>query len=438
MTDHKRGISRRAFLGRSGVAGGMMVLAVDVLTPYFPAIPASDRVRVAMVGLGKQGTMLLQTFMRVPSVEIAALCDVDELALRKASSLLLRKNGSVPKLSRDFRALLDDRSIDAVSIATPDHWHALMGIWALQAGKDCYIESPCSRSFQESKLLISATRKYNRVVQYGQPDQLTNISPVDLATIGRIKSVRTVCFINSPSQSTAKAQRFNDSRTYDLWLGPAQPSKDARQQGDWRNHPGMSNGPLAFYALDDLLASTRLFGARLPARVSSLAVSDAGSVTGGSTIAVQMEFQVAPGMQSQTLNLEIVPITALPQATRNLLADQTRSEKGNTLEQPVSQTTIVGTKGSLSFIQMRDSIPNAHDLVSNFVSAVRAGQPELLASRIDDGHRVATTLHLANASLQLQRPVIFDSGKERIDGDGEAARLLIGTHRSPYTLPRSV
>src|SRR3984885_4850169 len=124
---------------------------------------ANDRVRVAVCGLRDRGKDHLDGFSKVPNVEVAALCDVDEAVLDK-------RRGEVrgnPQTFVDVRRLLEDSSIDAISIATPNPWHTLMAIWACQAGKDVYVEKPCSHNLWEGRQLVRAAAKYNRIVQHG-------------------------------------------------------------------------------------------------------------------------------------------------------------------------------------------------------------------------------------------------------------------------------
>jgi predicted dehydrogenase len=127
---------------------------------------ANDRVRVGIVGLRGRGENHIRGFGALPNVEIAALCDIDDSVMSQRLAQV-RKMGFQPKTYTDVRKLLDDKSIDAVSIATPNHWHALIAIWAMQAGKDVYVEKPCSHNLWEGKQLIRATAKYNRIVQHG-------------------------------------------------------------------------------------------------------------------------------------------------------------------------------------------------------------------------------------------------------------------------------
>ena len=158
-------MSRRNFLKTAaktsaglGTLGGAMFLAHPERV-----FGANDRVRVAVCGLHGRGKDHLSAYSHVSNVEIAALCDVDENVLRKGASGV---SGN-PQTYVDVRKLLEDKSIDAISIATPNHWHSLMAIWACQAGKDVYVEKPCSHNFWEGRQLVRAAEKYKRIVQHG-------------------------------------------------------------------------------------------------------------------------------------------------------------------------------------------------------------------------------------------------------------------------------
>src|SRR5260370_22629457 len=142
---------------------------------------ANDRVRVAVCGLHGRGKDHLSAFSHLSNVEIAALCDVDENVLRKR----LGEVSGKPQSYVDVRKLLEDKSIDAISIATPNHWHALMAIWACQAGKDVYVEKPCSHNLWEGRQLVRAAGKYHRIVQ---PGTQSRSAPAQTEALNQLQS----------------------------------------------------------------------------------------------------------------------------------------------------------------------------------------------------------------------------------------------------------
>lgn len=437
----KKGITRREFLAGAGAAGGMLVLG-DGLASARVATAPSDRIRVALAGLGRQGRTLLDAFMQTPGVEVAAVCDVDEAALNRARAAVEAAGAKRrPHLFSDVRRALDDRHIDAVAIATPNHWHSLMGIWACQSGKDCYVESPCSHSFHEGWQLVAAAQKYERVVQYGglgAVGGLSGFDPVAVACLGPVRSIRTVCF---PSKTPADAPppRFSTPGDHDLWLGPARASRAHRAQLNWRKLPSMHNNDLGFFALNDLHAGLRLLESTLPARVSTLSAGRYASVTRGACVAVRMEFDGRGGAAGR-LDLEVLPRSAMSRETARLAAARQGSrpaEKGRPAG-VVSETTVRGAGGSLTMVSVRDPAADAEYLVQNFVAAVRGRNRQMLASPIEHGHITCGSLHLANISLALKRPVNFDPETQSSPYDEQVEELLLGSHRAPYTLPSKI
>ena len=160
--------SRRGFLktGAKALAAVAAAEGLEAWQTQLTVLGASDRVRVAIVGLRGAGAEHIRRFGALPNVEIVALCDIDDSVMREQIQLA-QKLGFRPKTYIDIRKLLEDKSIDAVSIATQNHWHSLMAIWACQAGKDVYVEKPCSHNLWEGRQLVRAAAKYDRIVQHG-------------------------------------------------------------------------------------------------------------------------------------------------------------------------------------------------------------------------------------------------------------------------------
>src|SRR5262245_38552172 len=212
-------MNRRYFLLGSAVAA-------DTLKPR-PAAAASDKVRVAIVGLRGQARNHINNYGKMPDVEIAAMCDVDE-------SILNERLGNVEKLGRkrpagiiDFRKLLEDKSIDAVSIATPNFHHTLQTIWACQAGKDVYVEKPCSHNIFEAKQIVAAARKYNRMVQHGTNARSSTqaraaMKHVQDGLLGDVYMARGLCYKWRNTIGRAQVEPVPAGVHYDLWTGPAQ------------------------------------------------------------------------------------------------------------------------------------------------------------------------------------------------------------------------
>ena len=157
-------IDRRDFLKTTGKA---LTVSAATLALGGRILGANDRVRVAICGVRGRGNDHIHGFARVPNAEIAALCDVDESVLNQRLGDVEKLGKPKPKGYGDIRKLLEDKDIDAISIAAPNHWHSLMAIWACQAGKDVYVEKPCSHNWFEGRQVVRAVKKYNRICQHG-------------------------------------------------------------------------------------------------------------------------------------------------------------------------------------------------------------------------------------------------------------------------------
>ncbi|MFA6241600.1 MAG: Gfo/Idh/MocA family oxidoreductase, partial [Candidatus Hydrogenedentales bacterium] len=155
-------LTRRAFIG--GVVTAAVIAGTRGASSVFGA---NERVRVACVGINGRGGSHIEAFSSMPNSEVVALCDVDSNVLQECASSLEKKTGKKPLVAADVRELLARDDIDAISIATPNHLHTLIAIWACQAGKDVYVEKPLSHDFWEGKQLMAAAKKFNRVVQHG-------------------------------------------------------------------------------------------------------------------------------------------------------------------------------------------------------------------------------------------------------------------------------
>ena len=190
------------------------------------AATPSDTVRVACVGLKSRGSHHLSAYSKLPNVEIAALCDIDESVLNRATAAVERRSGKRPAGYADFRKLLEDHSIDAVSIATPNHSHTVQTVWACQAGKDVYIEKPCAHNMFEARQIVAAARKYDRIVQQGSqsrssPALQEAAQKMREGLIGDVYMARGLCFKVRDTIGRAAVEAVPAGVDYDLWLGPA-------------------------------------------------------------------------------------------------------------------------------------------------------------------------------------------------------------------------
>lgn len=219
--------NRREFLGSSaknaaGMAAGVVGLSGSVARASSP----NDRVSVGVIGVRGQGRLLATGLAGLPEAAVTAVCDIDESVLQTAASEVAGIQGSAPRRERDFRRLLDDRSLDAVVIATPDHWHAPMTILACQAGKDVYVEKPVSLTLAEGGEMLAAAARHSTIVQCGlqQRSGAHFQSAVELirsGKLGRVRLAKAWTVHSRRSIGKKKDVPCPEGVDYDLWLGPA-------------------------------------------------------------------------------------------------------------------------------------------------------------------------------------------------------------------------
>lgn len=237
-------VSRRAFLGSLAAGAAAVHSAPASLWARVPG--ANDRLRLGVVGCGGRGRYVMQTLLKAPDVEVVALCDVHEGALREAQRLV---PGSAPRLLRDHRALLDAADVDAVLVATPDHWHAPITVAACRAGKDVYLEKPLAHTIEEGREIVRAVRETGRVVQVGLQQRSgphyreAKERYFDSRRIGTVGHVRTWWHGQNPRLLDPARNRRPEGLDWEGWLGPA-PARpfDARRFYQWRNFADYGEG----------------------------------------------------------------------------------------------------------------------------------------------------------------------------------------------------
>jgi len=241
-----KGLTRRAFT-KSTLAGA----AALATAPYARVLGANDDIRVAVVGFKSQGSNHIKYFSRIPGVRVVALCDADTAFIDREVKKLKEQNRKVDTYV-DVRKLLEDKNIDAIITATPNHWHSLVTVWACQAGKDVYVEKPVSHNIWEGRKMVEAARKYNRIVQAGTQRRSDEglaaaFKYIKQGNLGRV--LRARCYYFSPRGPIGKVdgpQPIPKTVNYDLWTGPAPMAPLMRKNlhYDWHWQWPYGNGDL--------------------------------------------------------------------------------------------------------------------------------------------------------------------------------------------------
>jgi hypothetical protein len=232
-------ISRRSFLQKS-VAGGVSAYGALSMPAWAAPLGANDAIRVAIVGVNGKGNHHIQLFKAIPGVRVVALCDIDQTILDRRARELAAEGIQVAKYV-DVRKLLESKDVDAVAIATPNHWHSLMAVWACQAGKDVYVEKPISHNVWEGRKVVEAAAKYGRIVQAGtqsrSDEALLEVAEyLRSGQLGKILRARGFCYKRRESIGTVEGpQPIPDGVDYDLFCGPAplEPLRREQLHYDW-------------------------------------------------------------------------------------------------------------------------------------------------------------------------------------------------------------
>ncbi|MBV9435137.1 MAG: Gfo/Idh/MocA family oxidoreductase [Acidobacteria bacterium] len=468
---------RREFLKTTGkaVAAGAATLALGGRV-----LGANDKVRVAICGVRGRGNDHIRGYSKVPNAEIAALCDVDENVLNQRLGTVQNLGMPKPKAYGDIRKLLEDKDIDAISIAAPNHWHSLMAIWACQAGKDVYVEKPCSHNWFEGRQLVRAVKKYNRICQHGSqsrsnPGMIEAIKNVQTGTIGDVYLARALCYKWRNTIGHAGPEPVPAGVNYDLWTGPAPLKQFTRNRFHYNWHWiwDTGNGEIGNQAIHEIDIARWGLGVHFPVLVSATGghfMFDDDQETpnvlnatyyfeDGNGKRKLMEVEVRHWITNHEAEIGTgaygkseIPSAGLSSAAVRRPAQQQaqnlgpRDAKTNTIG-----NIFYGSNGFLGIdgydayktwltdqVQPGPSGKADGDHFANFIDCVRSRRAEDIHCPIEEGHASTTLVHLANASYRLNRTLRFDPEKEQVIDDEEANRLLRGTYRAPYVVPEEV
>ena len=267
-------IERRDFLKTTGKA---ITVGAAALALGGKILGANERVRVAICGVRGRGNDHIHGFSHVPGTEIVAICDVDENVSSQRIGEIEKMGLPKPKSYVDIRKLLEDKDIDAISIATPNHWHSLMAIWTCQAGKDVYVEKPCSHNTFEGRQLVRAVKKYNRICQHGSqsrsnPGMLEAIHHLSDGTIGDVYMARALSYKWRPSIGHAPQEPVPAGVNYELWTGPApmKPFTRNRFHYNWHWIWDTGNGEVGNQAIHEIDIARWGLGVGFPTSVSAM------------------------------------------------------------------------------------------------------------------------------------------------------------------------
>jgi len=484
MSNEER-ISRRGFLRNGGTlaAGAFVAGALPsrrtvraasrrAPAPAAQAAGANDRVSLAFIGVRGRGRDLYGYFGALPGVRIAALCDVDGNVLAERAADVEKRFGAKPAVYKDQRILLENKDIDAVVVATPNHWHALSTIWACQAGKHVYVEKPCCHNLFEGRRMVDAARRYGRIVSVGCQNRSSRSVRQAMAFlksggIGEVYAARGLCFKardpiglvpdglgtgdrfkyfvwNSPGVNYDQAYMANVD--YDAWLGPAprRPFNYNRFHYNWHWNWDYGDGDCGNQGPHQWdIARWGLGQDGHPRKISSKGgyYGEKSAQETPNTQAAEMvyadgrivEFEVRGFYTNAEDGIAIGNLFYGTKGWLRLDGDDWQSYFGRKNEPGPGSKTV----GEEDFGDpMMAAAEGGH--FANFVRALRAGDPKLLTCPIEVGYMSSALPLLANISYRADRSLVFDPAKEKFVGDKAADRLLTRDYRKPYLVPKTV
>ncbi len=434
-------MNRRNFLGGALTAGA-------VLGSRAAASP-NDTVRVACVGVHGRGRSHLRAYSQMANVEVAAICDVDESVLNQQIGAMEKVTGKRPAAFTDLRKLLEDKSIDAISIATPNHHHTLQTVWACQAGKDVYVEKPCSHDMFEARQIVAAAHKYNRIVQHGTQQRSAVgrdvVRHINEGLIGDVYMARGLCFKRRDTIGRKPVSPVPAGVHYDLWLGPAPLHEFTanRFHYNWHWFWDYGNGDIGNQGVHQLDMARWGLGVKYPDKISAIGghfMFDDDQET-PNTLNATFEFDT-PGGKRKMLVFEV------RHWITNHEAGIAEPRPGNTVG-----TVFYGSKGYMtvwdedhnryaSFLGPEQapgpSGEGGDNHWANFIAAVRSRKPSDLNAPIEEGAISTSLMHLANISYRLGRTLHFDAASYSCTGDAEATRMFRRNYRKPFVVPENV
>jgi predicted dehydrogenase len=371
------------------------------------AAGANSDIRAAVVGFGGRGGSHISAFSKMPGVRLVALCDCDQKIL-DAAAKKQADQGKPVKAYRDYRQLLEDKEVDVIGIATPNHWHSLNVVWACQAGKDVYVEKPISHNVWEGRQAVEAARKYGRIVQAGTQSRSSRtgiaaaVEWVKAGNLGKIKVSRALCYKRRASIGKVDGpQPIPPEVDYDLWCGPAEklPLMRKRLHYDWHWVWNTGNGDLGNQGIHEMDVARWFLGAmELSPRVLSVG-GRLGYVDDGETPNTMVILHDYPGAPL------IFEVRGLPSSKTVQDMDKYKGAGiGIVIECEGGHVTVPSYTSAAAYDKEGRQIQKwsgEEDHFANFIKAVRSRKPAELHAEILEGHLSSALCHTGNISYRL-------------------------------------
>jgi predicted dehydrogenase len=432
-------VDRRHFL--------MTSMAMPIALKASQLQSPNNTVRVAVVGFNGRGKAHISAYLKMPNVEVAALCDVDPAVVESGCKMIEAAGKKRPPTFSDIRRVLEDKSIDAVSLATPNFHHTLQTIWAVQAGKDVLVEKPVSYNMFEAQQIIAAARKYNRIVQNGTGAQLwlhEAKQKIDAGLIGDVYMARGLCFKWRDTIGHAKEEPVPAGVAYDLWTGPAptKPFTRNRFHYNWHWQWAYGNGDLGNQGAHQIHSARVGLGVKYPTQISAMGgryMFDDDQETPNTMVA---NFEFDEGGKKKLLVFEVrhwmtnneAGIGERAAGQAQAIGNIWYGSKGYLATTADGWATFMGKEGAPGPKSQADP---AYPGFINFIDVVRSRKRDTQLADVEEGAISTMLIHLANISYRTRRTLYFDPVTYTCKGDPEATAMFTRQeYRAPFTVPK--
>ncbi len=436
MQDNRTDLSRRSFLRNTGTAAAAAI-AAPMFVPS-SAFGANDRIRAAVLGVNGRGKSHIEGFMDQKNVEVVTLCDPDSEVLGDRARAFEGKYSKRVKTEKDLRKVYEDKDIDVVGIATPNHWHALATIWACQAGKDVYVEKPATHNVWEGRKMVEAAKKYKRIVQHGV--QLRSSEAIQEAvehlrkgTIGKVYMARGLVYRWRPDIGKKGVGPVPSELDYNLWLGPAQERPFSRDivHYNWHWNWEFGCGDVGNQGIHETDLCMWGLGVGLPRKVTAM---------GGKFLFDDAKEtpEVLSALYHYPDESKMIEFEVRPWCT-NL---EEGAGVGNIFYGTEGYLVVKGYEKYQTFLG-KDRTPGPSrdkggDHFANFIECVRCRDITKQNGPVESAHLSSALAHLGNIAYRLGRVLEFDPATETFKGDDEANKMLKRQYRPPFVVPEQV
>lgn len=422
---------------------------------------ANDRLNVAVVGIHGMGQNHIKSYNAIDNVRVTAICDVDEsLFDERVKKHFTDLDIPKPKIYTDLRKLFDDKSIDAVSIVTPNHWHTLASIWAIQAGKHVSVEKPCCHTFHEGQKLLEAAKKYNVIVQDGA-EQRSNPCAKSMAEylhggkLGEVYYGKALCYKRRDTIGKAPNESIPKGVHYDLWMGPApkKPFSQNRFHYNWHWQWDYGNGDMGNQGVHEMDIARWGMNVGLPTKITSTGAhfmfEDDQETPNTQISTFEFDNNQGTGDKKKMLVFEVRhwdhnlegfggrkkddAAGGYMTSSANTVGNIFMGSKGYMLKNVDRWETFHGKERTPG--QTGGGLGNNY---LNFIEAIKNNDPQHLNAKIEDGVLSCSLIHLANISYRLGRSLEFDPLVKEFKNDTEANAMLTKIYRTPYAIPQHI